>query len=673
MDEHLARIERIYPDSKFVKIQKYNEAFWKDRTYTSSLDEKAALNKWSKNPLNYEQAQEAVEKGYRVGWIVPKGFVVVDIDNEDNPKSQLCVEHILRKFECKYSYNYTSRGIHILFVDPKGEIKSVSKEKCGLNVEIDTRANGTGYIVLPCNDPHRRWGEWNDFVEDIPYFLVPFTKTSTESFIGMTEGDGRNTALFKWRTVLENKSKMTEKQIENTIRTINENLFDVPMPNNELFKTVLRSKDKGEAKTEKENVYNKIADEIILKYDIVYSRGRYYMFNGIYYKKCELIEIERIIHNEINHNLNSAARNEIMNFLKIKAFVSSDLFDKDWYKIAVRNGTLNLVTGEVDVPTKNDLNTIYIDYEYDDDPPYSQTIDEFFKQLSDGDINRMQFLYEIVGYCLLKKNLFEKFFIFKGEGGTGKSTYLNLIQKLIGADFVANIALSDMNKDYYLANLASKLVNFDDDVQDTKALKDSGRFKSIVSGNKISARRIYEDIITFVPFCTCIFSCNKLPKISDNTTGLFRRMIILKLNNKIEHPDPLFLQRITETDMEYLFFKAVEAIRIAIERGRFTINESEEDMLREYKRNQSAVTNWVYDNDYCAEDFVNKKSLAMYGLFKNWAENMGYKTVPTQLEFREQICMLYNLKTELRSVEDGQPRIISFQPDKNYRAEYKPF
>lgn len=673
MDNNLARLERIYPGSKYVKIQKYNEAFWSNRPYDSGLDEKAALNKWGKNPLSYEEAQEAVEKGYRVGWIIPKGYVVIDIDNEDNPKSQLCVEHILRKFECKYSYNYSSRGIHILFSDPDANIKSVSKEKCGLNIEIDTRANGTGYIVLPCNDPHRQWGEWNDFVEEIPYFLKPFTKTSTESFIGMKEGDGRNTALFKWRTVLENKSSMNEKQIENTIRTINENLFDIPMPNNELFKTVLRSRDKNDKKEEKENVFNKLADEIILKYDIVYSLGRFYMFNGIYYKRCETIEIERIIHTEINRNLNTTARNEIINFLKIKAYVSSDKFDKDWYKIAVRNGTLNLVTGEVDTPTKNDLNTIYIDYEYNDDPEYSQIIDEFFKQLSGGDLNRMQFLYEIVGYCLLKKNLFEKFFIFKGEGGTGKSTYLNLIQRLIGPEFVANIALSDMNKDYYLANLPSKLVNFDDDVQDTKALKDSGRFKSIISGNKISARKIYEDVITFIPFCTCIFSCNKLPKISDNTTGLFRRMIILKLNNKVEHPDPLFLQRITETDMEYLFFKAVQAIKLAIERGSFTINDSEEDMIREYKRHQSAISNWIYDCDYCAGNFKDKKVLTMYGIFRNWAEDMGYKNIPTQLEFREQICQLYSLRTELRSVEDDGPRIVSFQPDTNYKEDYKPF
>ena len=127
---------------------------------------------------------------------------------------------------------------------------------------IDTRANGTGYIILPCNDPHREWGEWNDYVEDIPYFMIPLLKDVTPSFIGMVNGDGRNDTLFKWRTKLEQSQKLSDEQVEKCIRIINENMFDEPMPNNELFKTVLRSHDKIDKKLladTKENVYNKLS------------------------------------------------------------------------------------------------------------------------------------------------------------------------------------------------------------------------------------------------------------------------------------------------------------------------------------------------------------------------------------------------------------------------------
>ena len=93
--------------------------------------------------------------------------------------------------------------------------------------------------------------------------------------------------------------------------------------------------------------------------------------------------------------------------MKIKTQVHIDKFNKDWHKIAVKNGVLNLVTGEVEPPNKSDINTIYIPWEYDPDPVYSPRIDQFMKELTGGDAIKMQFLYQIAGYCLLKKNIFE--------------------------------------------------------------------------------------------------------------------------------------------------------------------------------------------------------------------------------------------------------------------------
>ena len=55
MDEMFDRLNRIYPDSKFVLISKYNPEHWKNQEYDSSLDKKAALNKWKSNPLTYEE------------------------------------------------------------------------------------------------------------------------------------------------------------------------------------------------------------------------------------------------------------------------------------------------------------------------------------------------------------------------------------------------------------------------------------------------------------------------------------------------------------------------------------------------------------------------------------------------------------------------------------------
>lgn len=675
MDENLARLNRIYPNGQYVLIPAYNAKQWENREYDSSFDTKAAINRWKTCPLSYEEAQDAVSKGMRVGWVVPKGLVIVDIDNKDDGRSQEYVERLLKKFEVKYSYNYTSKGIHILFQDPSEKIKSDSRIKCGLNVEIDTRANATGYIVLPCNDPHREWGKWNDFVEEIPYFMIPLLKDTTTSFIGMTDGDGRNNVLFKWRSQLERSQKLTNEQVEKCIRIINENLFDTAMPNNELFKTVLKQRDKPEKMTaaEKENIYNKIADDILGKFDLISFYNNFYKYNGTYYQKVQDVEIERLIHYEVSKNINRAGRSEILDFLRIKTQIKAEDFDKDWHKIACNNGILNLVTGELEQPNKTDINTIHIPYEYTDDPVYSPRIDQFMKEVTAGDVIKTEFLYQIAGYCLLKKNLFEKFFIFKGEGGTGKSTYLNLLHKLVGGDEnCAHVSLADFDKDYYISTLLSKLLNIDDDVVDGKVLENTGRFKSIISGNIISTRQIYKDVISFVPYVTCAFNCNRLPRLMDKTSGLYRRMILVELNHKVEKPDPLFINKVTDTDMQYFLYKAVQGVKKAIEEGRFRITQSEKHLLDLFKRRQSPLHEWLYETEITLKDLHMKKCLTLYNLFIEWCTSNGYNKLMSNFTFKEDICALYDVCVKFDSEKSKNISQV-FYREGEFDPDYKPF
>lgn len=676
MDENLARLNRIYPNCGYVKVAPYEAEMFKDKKYDSAFDKKAAINRWSTNPLSYEEAQEWLDKGGRIGWVVPEGYAIVDIDNKDDPRSQEIIEKILDKFEVKYSFNYTSKGMHILFKDPTEKLKSVAKQKCSLNIEIDVRANKTGYIVLPSNDPHRAWGQWNDFVEEIPYFMIPLLTDSTPSFIGMKEGDGRNNALFKWRSRLEQTHKLSPEEIEKSIRIINENVFDTPMPNNELFKTVLKEKDAKETLTaaDKENIYNKLADDIIGKYDIVSYYSNFYKFNGTYYKPMSDIELERIIHFEVSKNINKSGRNEIMEFLKIKTQVDVEDFDKDWHKIAVKNGILNLVTGELETPNKTDINTIFIPYEYDPDPPYSPRIDQFMKEVTEGDPLKMQFLYQIAGYCLLKKNLFEKFFICKGEGGTGKSTYMNLLHMMVGGDVnCSHVGLADMDKDYYLASTVGKLLNIDDDVVDGKVLENTGRFKSIISGNVISVRQIYREVMDFVPYITCIFSCNRLPRLMDKTSGLYRRMILIELNHKVLKPDPLFINKITEQDMQYFLFKAVEGIKLAIEEGHFKITQSEKQLLELFKRRQSPLNEWLYENAFTIGQLQGCKYITLYNQFMAWCEENGYAKKMTSFTFKEDVCALYDMEIKFMQTEERKAPVQVFFKRGEFDANYKPF
>ena len=88
------RFVELFPKSKFVKIAPFNEAELTDEAIRKQ--NKAPIDgRGIKNPLNAGEAQNWVADGGRVGWIVPKNFIVIDIDNKDHPKSASVLEKIL--------------------------------------------------------------------------------------------------------------------------------------------------------------------------------------------------------------------------------------------------------------------------------------------------------------------------------------------------------------------------------------------------------------------------------------------------------------------------------------------------------------------------------------------------------------------------------------------------
>ncbi len=668
--EMLARLNKLYPNCGYVQIRKYDPTAWEGIEYDSKLENKAPLTQWKTTPLTYEQAVIYAKNGYRIGLIIPEGYVVVDVDNEDHPESSANIERILHKLNIRYSYNRTFRGVHFLFKDKTLSTRSDAVTKCALGITVDHRANKKGYIILPVNDPHRTWGEWIDEVDEIPFFLKPLmiAKNQIESFIGMSEGDGRNTELFKWRTKLLQCGKLHKEQIEQALRLINDNLFAIPLSEQEMKSSVTKERktDAERQRTakkvslnvlEKENIYNICANKIVQEFDLLcIGHKQYYQFDKTYYKPLREIDVERLIHYEVSENIPGEGRNEIMRFLALKTLVDPGELDRIWHKIAVKNGVLDVVTGELSEPNKNEKNTIAIPWNYNNNPMHSPVIDEFMAHISanrDGSVNLMkqQFLYQIAGYCLLKKNYFGKFFIFRGEGSTGKSTFQDIIVKMVGESNRARVGLDKMDADYYLATLLSKLVNIDDDAVDGKVLENTGRFKSLVSGNEITVRQIFKEPVTFTPYATCMFSCNKLPRILDKTSGLYRRLVIIELNNKITKPDPLFLLKLTERDMEYFLYKAVYWIGVALREGRFRISQSEQELLRKFKCRQSSLNEWIYEEAIKLKDIYGKGVLALYTFYIEWAQRNGYTKLPSVLTFKEDICALFDVEIGFTGIE----------------------
>lgn len=622
-----------FPNSKYREIKPQ---------YTGPLETAEDKEKYqkSKAPINTKviSFDEIKDTNNRVGWLVPKEYIVIDIDNKTNAR---IVFDILQACKIKFSYMTGKKGGHFIFKNTR-DIKSISAgELCSLGITVDVRCNEKGYIILPENDTDRKWGTISNDVSDVPFFLIPVAKLKAQNdFVGMSEG-GRNDALLKHMLCLiDYAPQLSLDEKCESIRIINRFLFKNPLTDIELQKTVLRDdilKKQKEDDSEKGCYEEKLANKIIKDKQIITCNDDCYMYNGKYYKRVlDETEIERIIHSEYNPSLKEKQRKETIKFIKLKSWVASYELNKNWNEIVFKNGVLNLAEMTLSPHTPSVYNTIYIDCNYIQDAPYSQIIDNFFNQISGKEQDKKNLLYEIIGYCLVRKNVFEKFFICYGEGATGKSTYLKMIRRLVGDSNASFLSLNNLEEQFMPVNLFGKLINIGDDIA-YKGLKESDILKKLVTGEMFAAQQKYKGPINFANFAKLIFTTNRLPEVYDRTSGFYRRVMIIEINNKIEKPDPFFLDRLTENDYEYLLSVAIEKLVAALKVNKLTESESSKQQLEDYKTDQSSVLSFLRDFNYNKKKLDHRPCMEVFVEYEQYCRDTGFKPLK-KVNFDREVC-----------------------------------
>jgi putative DNA primase/helicase len=146
------------------------------------------------------------------------------------------------------------------------------------------------------------------------------------------------------------------------------------------------------------------------------------------------------------------------------------------------------------------------------------------------------YLQRVIGYSLFLGNSEQKFFIFQGKGGDGKSTFLNAIAyalgDLVGDAQVHSFLASDQRKGSEaspdIAALAGgvRLVKVSEPPKGSQL--DEGAIKQYTGGEPITARGLFKELFSFAFQACLILSCNPLPHVRGDDKGIHRRLQIIQ-------------------------------------------------------------------------------------------------------------------------------------------------
>lgn len=584
--------------------------------------------------------------------ILAEDAILIDVD--DREQSEILMQIVEDKQLLCRVYE-TSRGKHFLFKNSVIEHCATGAVlACGITADIKC-GKVTSYSVL------RKDGSDRQIIYDIldgeqyqelPPFMYPIKPKP--NFAELEEGDGRNQKLFNYILTLQSNG-FTKEQARETLEIINKYVFSEPLDEKEL---ATLSRDEAFQKESffkgQKFLFDKFAQFLKSEYNIVRIDNQLHIYeDGIYKGGHGAIESKMIKHIPA---LNKAKRSEVIAYLEL---LCDDAEMSGAEYIAFRNGVYNINTGEL-VPFSPSLVILNkIDWNYNP-AAYNADVDSMFTRLSCGDDAVKSLLCEAIGYTMYRRNELRKSFVLTGEKQNGKSTYLKLINYLLGRDNVTSLDLAELGQRFKPAELFGKLANIGDDIGDD-FISNPAVFKKLVSGDPVNVERKGENPFDLKCYAKFLFSANDIPRIKDKSGAVISRLVIIPFNARFTKDDPDFdpfiiYKLTTENAMEYLINVGLEGLKRVLAAYSFTESDKVVRALAEYEENNNPILLFLKEID--KNDILNRSTRDIYSRYNLFCAENNFNPM-SNVEFSKTIKRRFDFEIKEKRVNGKKYRVFA--------------
>lgn len=553
-----------------------------------------------------------------VGLVTGKisNVTVVDIDayKPGAPK--------ITDFPPTYTVATGNGGVHLYYQYQEG--LTISANAYPQYPHLDMRSDG-GFVVAPPSltdyeKDGKRVGGLYKVINPLP--LAPFPiglfpqrkpRKTLETTVGAVTGKRNDNLTSVIGTLLlGHAEKDWYPKVLPAVEKINAT-YNPPLPLDEVratFKSVVslehnrRAATSGGEDTEEENelragfIKNKVggtyalAQYIVKKFDIItVGEKEYEMYvyqNGMYSVGLNEIifpEMQRVLGTLITKNAKSETLHKI---------VDMTMSNRDIFASAPLN-LIPMLNGVYDRDSQTLLPhdpkyrfTYQLPIAYDMYAECPRT-EAFLNQVLDEE--QRAIVEEWIGYYFLRNYMFKKAIIFVGEGDTGKTTLLEVIDFLLGKNNIASVSLQKMSSDKFAAaHMYEKHGNLVDELS-ARDISDTGNFKIATGGGSISGEYKFGNQFSFHNFAKLTFACNKIPDVKDfDDDAYFNRWMVIRFEKKIAVKIPNFIKTLTsDAERSGLFNLAMQGLDRLLEQGRFSYGKDAKETKREMMRSGSSI------------------------------------------------------------------------------------
>lgn len=322
-----------------------------------------------------------------------------------------------------------------------------------------------------------------------------------------------------------------------------------------------------------------------------YSNGVYKMMNDL--------DLSEIVLNGLyedmlwNYRTKKNVSDKVACLLSIIPYL--EITNDKGHILNVKNGLLNIRTRELSPHTPAFVSLIQSPVVYDKEakcPVWEECIEAWMK--GDEAEEKTTLLQQFSGYCLSSSMLYDRALFLVGDGGNGKSTFVDTISMVIGKEATSHIDLEGLYGQYGMKGLIGKRLNIIEEVHGN--YYQSNKLKKLISGESVTIDVKYKDQFDFRPQAKFIFAVNIMPRVDDTSTATERRICAVQfLNNFRDNPNTALRSDVglLAKELPGILNWMLDGADKLIKMGKFIVTKEQTDMLSEYRQENSSVEGFI--------------------------------------------------------------------------------
>lgn len=346
------------------------------------------------------------------------------------------------------------------------------------------------------------------------------------------------------------------------------------------------------------------------------------------------------------------ARNEVLGYVMCTAprIEADRAFDGKPY-VQFANATYDVLEDTIVEPTPDMfiLGQLPVNLNLDAEPNIA---DEFLYSIAAGDERVITVLKEIVGACICSKRLISQSPMLIGKAGgirgnasNGKSTFINALRATLGTENSSSLDIATLGQRFQSGRVVGKLANLGDDIPDGFLKgEELSTFKKLVTGDSIYADVKGTDGFEFRPSATMVFSMNQIPRLSDTTEGIFRRLAFVPFKRTFTPDcpnfDPSIGRKLAQPEaLERLALVGLMQCKHLYKAARLTELPEMAQEAEDVRAANDSVVYWLLSNEIEAHNLVGRSVGEVYQKYIDWCKKNGEKNAVTNRTFGKRLLM----------------------------------